>query len=210
VPERAALWHFPDPAGRLTDNSLAILWTELHRWPGDLAAPVCVVDGFGVGARGVTVLAAGRDRPWDLDRKEKILTDWAGEVGLGMGDRMRVPFRQVQSLGQHPGLPAWARHSSDWTFLARCPGQADWPTGLAKGRVVWQGAPQLLWVPLAHCEPGKGWKADTLYRGGALTGLPPPAASVPLKLLIGLKDLFDPSGWLGEPGWLEEARRDAG
>jgi hypothetical protein len=31
---------------------------------------------------------------------------------------------------------------------------------------------------------------------------------VPAQFLIGLKNLFDPQGWLGEPDWLEQAREE--
>ena len=77
---------------------------------------------------------------------------------------------------------------------------------LSRERTIWQGAPDLLWVPLARCDAGPGWHADTFLRGGQATPPPAPADDVPPWLLVGLKELFDPRGWLGEPAWFERMR----
>jgi glycolate oxidase subunit GlcD len=224
-----ALWHCrADNAGAdataLSAADLAVLLAELRSWETDQAAPVCVIDGFEVGACGVTILAGGRERAWDLDHKEAVVTGWAAGAGLAVEVNERHPFTALPEIVRHPALPAWARRSGDWTFLARravtgsadelknsaeLGSRGDWPSLLATGRVIWQGAPSLLWVPLSHCTAGVGWHADTLYRGGEVTDLPPPVDSVPAQILVGLKDLFDPKGWLGEPAWLERARESS-
>ena len=76
---------------------------------------------------------------------------------------------------------------------------------LHKARLIWQGAPPLLWAPISHVAAPDSWHADTLIRAGQFTPPPPPDPAVPLHLLTGLKRIFDPRGWLPEPAWLEQA-----
>ena len=209
VPECAALWQLQTAGVGPDDEALAELCRELAGWGDDLAAPVCIADGFEVGARGVVLLAAGRERSWDLGQKEEAVSRWAARSGLVLQTRERFPFRGVRELGEHPALPAWACRCRDWTFLARRPGSRGLLPGLAAGRMVWQGAPPLLWVPQAAWEPDPSWHADTWCRAGRVTWPGAPDRSVPGHLLAGLKEIFDPAGLLGEPDWLAEQREEA-
>ncbi len=208
TPPHAALWHFRSEQEGPDAPALAALLEELASWEAALSAPVCIMDAFEVGARGVAVLAGGRDREWDLTSKGETIARWAAAAGLSPSVREIVPFARVGELLEHPALPGWARRSGEWTFLARTPGSRDWPSFLTRERAIWQGAPPLLWVPLARCEPGPGWHADTLYRAGQATPPPAPGPGVPPWLLVGLKELFDPKGWLGEPEWFERMREE--
>ncbi|MFH1841798.1 MAG: FAD-linked oxidase C-terminal domain-containing protein [bacterium] len=209
LPETAALWSFHLRDGVLSPDDLWRLLDRLRTWDRTLSAPTCIIDGFDVGSRGVTVLAAGRDRPWDLDRKQQELRHWAETAGLEFSHETRRPFAGLVELLVDPGLPVWSRHSPDWTSLARLPDHEGWPEFLATGRTIWQGAPELLWMPLAFHARETGWHIDTLFRAGEVTELPPPADTVPIDLLRRLKDLFDPQGLRGEPKWLERTREAA-
>jgi glycolate oxidase subunit GlcD len=208
APSHAALWHFRSDKDVPDASALAALLEELAGWEMDLTAPVCIVDAFEVGARGVAVLAAGRDRAWDLTRKGETIARWAAAAGLAPSGQEIVPFTRAGELLEHPDLPGWVRRSGEWTFLARTPGSRGWPSFLTRERAIWQGSPPLLWVPLARCEAGPGWHADTLYRAGQATPPPAPGPGVPPWLLVGLKELFDPKGWLGEPDWFERMREE--
>ncbi len=206
VPESAALWHFEITGDGPSDESLVTLLELLRSWAGDLCAPVCLGSLFEVGARGVTIFAGGRDRPWDLDHKANLLASWADRAGLRLTAHDRTTFRNLPRLPAHPAVPAWARHNRDWTFLSRLPRQRSWPARLATSRWIWQASPPLLWLPRSRIEVPAGWHADTVFRAGEPTALPEPAIDVPRSILIGLKELFDPTGWLGEPDWFERAR----
>ena len=225
--EQAALMHFRTDGGRLSASALAALLAILDGWQDDLAGPVCVIDGTEPGVSSVFVLAGGRDRDWDLRRRRQDLRRRAETAGLELAASKSRPFAELAQLVQDPVLPAWVRRSASWTCLAResaagdlsppepraipgaepdMPGAVPWPDFLAKDRSIWQAAPALLWVPQSAAPSAPGWFADTVWQDGKAVPLPAPAAGVPRHLLVGLKDIFDPTDRLGRPIWLAVER----
>ncbi len=149
------------------------------------------------------VLAAGRDRAWDLDRLGDDLTAWSEDHGLRRPSMQRQSGSDLANPSSLAGLPGWACGSPDWTLLTRREGHPDWPR---PRRLIWQNRPDLLWTPEVIPEEPVGWFADTVFADGRLQSLPRPPAGVPVELLVGLKRLFDPDDRLPVPEWLAAAR----
>jgi glycolate oxidase len=210
APEVALVWQARSDAPGMVPAAAAELLERLRTWAGPLCAPSCVLDDFEVGERTVSVFLAGRADHGDLDDRVTWLDRWARTTGLRPAFQERLPFRELGRLAVHVSLPRWARQCGDWTVQARLPGSSGWPTLLGHERIIWQGSPELLWLPVAHRRAEPGWHADTVWRGGRPTPLPEPAPEVPRRLLAGLRDLFDPQGWLPEPEWLESTRQGEG
>jgi FAD/FMN-containing dehydrogenase len=151
------------------------------------------------------VLAAGRDRPWDLDRLGDDLDAWSEDHGLNRPVAERRRGLDLATASVLAELPAWSLASPDWTLLNRREGRPDWPR---PRRLIWQSHADLLWTPQVLEEEPVGWFADTVYADGRLQPLPHPPAGVPVDRLAGLKRLFDPGDRLPAPGWLRAACRE--
>ncbi len=168
-----------------------------RREPGP-AAPVAVADEA---AGTLVVLAAGRDRPWDLPAWLRELDTAALAAGLTMADAGLLPF--VEAPERLPALvPAWAAAGSDWTVLAAADG-GPCPARPGPDRWIRQAAPRLVWTPGAATPPALD--ADRVFVGGRATLPPAPPRGVPRHLLARLKDAFDPEGRLPRPDWLPAA-----
>jgi len=152
------------------------------------------------------VLAAGRDRDWDLGRLGQDLEAWSEDHGLGRPTYNRRDPADLASLKALDGLPAWACAAADWTLLSAREEKPDWPR---PQRLIWQTQPSLIWTPQVFAEEPVGWRADNVFRDGRLQDPPRPVVDVPLSLLAGLKRLFDPDGRLPSPPWLTQAQREA-
>ena len=164
--------------------------------------PSVTVRERSVDAPSMWLVAAGRDREWDLGDLAGNLDAWSEDHGLS---RPHLECRD-QSLLAGPdvlaGLPAWSIASPDWTLLTPREEQPDWPR---PRRLVWQCSPAMIWSPDIFDEEPVGWLADTVFRDARLQDPPQPAAGVPLHILAGLKRLFDPDLSLRTPGWLRRA-----
>lgn len=186
-------------------------WTPA-RWPGvpgmrtaliaglrrRAASAVALMDAEG-GAAQVSVLAAGRDRPWDLGALGLWLESWGDEFGLGRPTAQVSPGANLADALALDGMPAWCAGAPDWSLLTTGSAAADWPR---VRRAVWQARPDAIWVPSDHDDPPAGWTADAVFRAGRPTLPPAPAPDVPRDLLAGLKRIFDPAGRLPTAPWL--------
>jgi len=194
VPESLGYWRFTLPSDDVRLDRLTRYLTGRHE---SLAGPVMIVDS---GNDSVVVLVPGRSRPWDLGHVGEDLAELLDKPE----DHVELPFHRAGELLTADRIPAWALDSGDWTFLSSMPGlergSGFWPAGLT--RFIWQSTPRLVWSPdpdISH----PGWHADRFCSGGRV--LPPvaPSAGVPLDFLKKMKTLFDPSGSLEMPGWME-------
>jgi glycolate oxidase len=174
----------------------AALAALLRRWPEPTVALFDVTDG---GAQ-VAVLAAGRDRAWDLGRLGTLLGAWAEEYGLPRPEAVVRPGHDLAGPGCLDGLPAWSRGAPDWTLLTSGTAAAGWPQA---ERSLWQARPDAIWLPHAAPMVPSGWFADPVFRGGQATLPPAPDAGVPRDLLAGIKRLFDPARRLPTAAWLD-------
>ena len=185
-------WHGP----------LAAAWPYVQRAlalrePGP-GAPVAVGDAD---AGTLLVLAAGRARPWDLERWLADLERAAGEAGLEVAERGDLPFAEA---GRLPAdlLPPWAEAGPDWSVLTAADG-GPCPAPHPAPRWIRQVSPALVWTP-GHLV-ADGLEVDHVWRAGCPTPLPAPPDGVPRPLLASLKDLFDPQRTLPSAPWLETA-----
>ncbi len=199
VPECLGYWRFPLPSDELQDVArLDRLAEYLAGRDGSLGGPMMIVDAQS--ARSVVVMAPGRNRPWDLDRIEKDLVNLLGKPT----EQIALPFNRASEILTDELIGGWALNSSDWTFLSRLPGDEGgsnfWPAAMR--RLIWQSTPRLVWSP-DPTTTFPGWHADRFCSEGLV--LPPcaPAPGVPRDFLKRMKILFDPSGALETPRWLE-------
>ncbi|MFO7654664.1 MAG: FAD-linked oxidase C-terminal domain-containing protein [Candidatus Krumholzibacteriia bacterium] len=205
MPERAMAWRFVTaPAATVPWEVAGAVMSVVGSWNDEMASPVLVVEGDASGITGsLVVFAAGRDRAWDLERRERDLVRAAGRLGPPRV-RRSVPFAGAGTLLDPDLLPAWALAGPDWTCWQPDPAVADralpWRHG--GGRHVWQAWPRCLWLPRAAGAAPAGWCADVLWTDDRLQPPPPPAAGVPHEVLAGLKRLFDPEGRLPGFPWL--------
>ncbi len=172
------------------------LVSVLRRWT---APAVALLDVSGHGAQ-ATVLAAGRDRVWDLDRLATQLEGWAEEFGLGSPREAIRPGSDLADPGCLDGLPAWSRGAPDWTLLTTALAAADWPR---VERGLWQARPEAIWLPQANPPVPASWFADPVFRDGRASLPPAPDAGVPRDVLAGIKRLFDPARRLPCAAWLD-------
>ncbi len=202
IPESVGCWRFPmaDPLRREAD--LVRLTSYLANRDDGLGGPVLMVDSSRGGSESTVVLVPGRSRPWDLGRAGQDMVDILGVSGSS--GHLESKFGQVSEILDGGLIPDWALSSPDWTFFARVPGKnagpKTWPTEV--DRWIWQAAPRLVWSP----DPAPqlpGWYADRLFTAGRLVSPGAPATGVPLDFLREMKVLFDPSGALETPPWLE-------
>ncbi|RKZ12765.1 hypothetical protein DRQ50_11445, partial [bacterium] len=152
------------------------------RPPGP-GAPTVVADAA---AGCLWVLVAGRRRPWDLDawleRLEKV-----GEV-IHRADGTTA---EATALLKEAGLPGWSLDAGDWTVgLGTVPPAAP--------RWISTRSPARTWIP--GTVTGEG--SDVVWLDAEPTPLPRPPGGVPLALLRGLKNVFDPDGSLPTPAWM--------
>jgi FAD/FMN-containing dehydrogenase len=202
APAAVRCWSWPEVPPALTGEGRGDILRVLRRHEG----PALAVRERTSSGPSLWVLAAGRDRTWDLDRLELDLATWSEDHGLPRPAAARFAGRDLAAPALLASLPAWARSAPDWTLLTPREGRPDWPRPRC---LVWFNRPQMLWTPEALAEEPVGWLADTVYRDGALTLPPPPAAGVPRALLAGIKQLFDPDGTLAYPDWLASALLEA-
>jgi len=199
VPECLGYWRFPLPTGEQLDvTPLNRLAEYLAGRDGSLGGPMMVVDAQSAGS--VVVLVPGRNRSWDLDRVGEELTNLLSTPA----EHIELPFIRATEILKDKHIPDWALNSINWTVLGRLPDQEPGTGFLPVGmrRLIWQAAPRLIWSPDPETSP-PGWHADRFCSGGLV--LPPsaPAPGVPLDFLKRMKTLFDPSGALETPEWLE-------
>jgi glycolate oxidase len=194
IPESLGYWRFPLPSD---EDRLDRLAEYLSGRQDSLGGPMMIVDA---GSGSVVVLVPGRSRPWDLGR---VGEDLAALLDKPV-EHLEMPFNRAGEILKDDRIPGWALDSGDWTFLSMLPGQGRGtgfrPAGM--GRCIWQSAPRLVWSPdpdISH----EGWHADRFCSEGRVHPPAAPAAGVPLNFLIKMKTLFDPSGSLETPGWLE-------
>ena len=150
----------------------------------------------------VVVLAPGRISPWDLGRVGEDLADLIG--ASVPSEHHELPFNRAGELLVNGLMPQWALTSPDWTVWGvLSDGEIEedmWPPGIR--RFIWQSSPRLVWSP----DPGvshPGWHADKFCTGGCVQQPAAPAEGVPRDFLSRMKALFDPSGALETPEWLE-------
>jgi FAD/FMN-containing dehydrogenase len=241
VPERLLVKQYAPAVGS------PVAWDALHPvlaeltagQNSDLAAPLLIAEGDARGVTGpVVVIVAGRDRAWDLGRREERLDEIASGIGP-CARRRELAFTAAAELlargkpgsvagsvaagrgsstaaaeGERPGdiVPDWALTGSDWTLLqptAAAPGGGvRLPEGLGS-RLIWQAWPRAIWTPHGDLPTPAGWVPDPLWRAGRLQPPPSPPPSVPLALLARLQQLFDPDGNLARPDWLADAADSA-
>jgi glycolate oxidase len=187
-------------AWRRYTGPVAEAWPHLHpvlagRDPGP-GAPVVVADES---AASMLVLAAGRDRPWDLPAWLAALDAASTEAGLAGGGGGLLPLagagRELADL-----VPAWAAGCGGWTVLTAadggpCPGRPGVP------RWIRAAAPALVWTPDEVADPALA--ADAVWRGGRPTLPPPPPEGVPRHVLAAVKRAWDPEGRLPAAPWLD-------
>ena len=174
---------------------------EFRRILGRHGQPALAVRERSRDGAALSVLAAGRDRDWDLDRLEDDLSAWSEDHGAGRPRSSRHSALDLAAPDLLADLPSWARSGPDWTLLTMREERPDWPR---PRRFIWQCRGDLLWIPTIHDEAPVGWFADNVYRDGRLQPPPRPPAGVPVALLVGLKRLFDPQGRLPAPAWMTE------
>jgi len=206
VPESVAYWRFqhhrdesPGFAGldKLTDY--------LAARDNGLCGPVLVVDDR-ADATGTTVvvLVPGRNRPWDLGQ---VCGDLAELMdGQVPSEHLILEFQRASEFLVEDLMPAWALDSPQWTFLCRTIGASTargWrPPGIR--RLVWQSNPCLVWTP-DQVRSTVGWYADPYCSASRMLSPAAPMKGVPLDILQRMKGLFDPTGVLEMPEWLEGA-----
>lgn len=209
APESLGLWLLA-AANRIDKLSAAIepfLRLLAERDPG-LGGPLGLIEEAPDGRQSVSLLAPGRDRDWDLGELDAQVKSTAAQFGFEIVRADRRPIASWASV--LPLLPAWALAGEDWTAWLRLPGgPSDANLGPASrpGRMIWQSAPRVVWVPGLDEAP-EHWHADPCCRAGRPCALPEPDPDVPLPILRGLKKVFDPLGALDCPAWLREAPHD--
>ncbi len=198
APPCVAIWTWHDVPEALSAEERREFLQVLRRHE----APVVAVRERNATGPSLWVVAAGRDRAWDLGRLEADLTAWSEDHGLARPLVERQSFANLVRPGQLAPLPAWAEASPDWTMLSRREARPDWPR---LARLVWQAQPEMLWTAAVLPEEPVGWFADGVFRDGKLQPPPPPPPDVPRHLLTGLKRLFDPHLRLPTWDWLRPA-----
>ncbi len=196
APAAFARWTWEVERWRGLAGTRTALVALLRRW----AAPaVALLDIGGRGAQ-ATVLAAGRDREWDLGRLGTLLEAWAEEFGLGRPQEVVRPGHDLADSCCLENLPAWSRGAPDWTLLTTAEAPATWPR---VERGLWQARPEAIWMPQAEPLVPAGWFADPVFRAGQPTPPPAPDPGAPRDLLAGIKQLFDPARRLPCADWLD-------
>jgi hypothetical protein len=199
VPECLGYWRFLWPSDESQDFApLDRVAGYLAGRDGSLGGPMMIVEAKSAGS--VVVMVPGRNRPWDLGRVGEDLVNLLGTPT----EHIELPFNRATEILSDSLIPDWVLNSNDWTFLSRLPteegGSNFWPHGMR--RLIWQSTPHLVWSPDPETS-FPGWHADRFCSQGQV--LPPcaPAPGVPRGFLKRMKTLFDPSGALETPQWLE-------
>ncbi|MEN8007616.1 MAG: FAD-linked oxidase C-terminal domain-containing protein [Candidatus Krumholzibacteriota bacterium] len=204
VPESVGCWRFPLADRKRREPDLDRLARYLATRDDGLGGPVMIVDASTENPEPeVVVLLPGRSRPWDLDQAGKDMEAILG--GSPPASHLELDFGRAGEFLDSGLIPDWALSSPDWTFLARLPGEDGdrkmWPANI--DRWIWQSAPRLVWSP-DPAGSSAGWHADRFCKDGHILPACAPAPGVPLDFLRDMKALFDPSGALETPPWLED------
>jgi len=197
APGRVGRWVWPEVPQLFSGESRREFRHILARH----GQPALVVRERGSDGAALSVLAAGRQRAWDLDRLEDDLSAWSEDHGAGRPRPSRHATVDLATPGLLADLPSWAQSGPDWTLLSMREERPEWPR---PPRFIWQCRGDLLWIPTVSEEEPVGWFADNIFRTGRMQPLPRPPAGVPVALLQDLKRLFDPQGRLATPLWLNE------
>jgi hypothetical protein len=168
-----------------------------------LGGPVLVMNaGEGLDAIQLVLLVPGRNRPWDLGRVGDDLAGLFPDAALD--ESIVLPFQRADEFFTGDLIPGWAQVSPQWNVWATCPGEGptsgQWPPGVRRG--VWQAAPRLVWSP-DQVEEALGWHVDRFCSADQVQPHGPPPVGIPVDFLKMMKALFDPSGALECPEWLE-------
>lgn len=191
VPESVGFWRWK-AAGDLGREAMASLRGILLGHPADAGSPAIRLAGGEL-----TVAAPGRVRDWHLGALGRDLLRWAAESGLADPEPGILPFAEAFAE-----VSGWTSAAGDWSLLARKAGGPAWPDLPRGAGFLWQGAPEILWLPAEAPAGAEGWHRDRVRVAGRPADLPEPGLDVPLDLLRGLKRIFDPRGTLPAPPWL--------
>jgi glycolate oxidase len=199
APEQAGLWRFYYSEG-LSGIALEKLLDLLARRSAGTSGATLILDEDRSGG---VVLAAGRDRPWDL-------ASWGNHLeeavpGLKVLPPQLVPFARASALWDLPEFPGGLAAAGEWSSWQPDTSRADGPlVPSLPGPLVWQSRPQMWWVPTLAMprEEGVPGFMDPVLGADGFQPLPIPEPGVPRDLLREIKRLFDPQGDLGGPRWL--------
>ncbi len=207
VPTALGVWVFRHPGGSAGRRTLVPVLRTLTAHQGAFPGPVAILETDGERLQGpLVILAPGRDVPWDLTALGRRLVREADAVGCRLDYHRILDFAgSMGQLAPDGVLPPWAVAADTWTMLmARSrPGNSaaeDFPW--AARRIMCQFTPRVCWSPDALVSD-EFWFADVFRHRGVRTEAPAPVRSVPLDVLRGLKQLFDPQDALPQPGWLK-------
>lgn len=206
VPESLGYWRFqPDRDDASFWPRLEKLTDYLSAREGGLGGPILVADNRkDADAATIVVMVPGRNRPWDLGQVTGDLAKIMGEHACA--EHLQREFGRADELLVADLVPAWALEADRWTGLGRSAGEPSTSECRPPDcrRFVWQSTPRLVWTP-DQVGSADGWHADPFCLAGRILPAPPPTAGVPLDFLQRMKGLFDPTGDLEMPEWLEGA-----
>jgi glycolate oxidase len=204
VPESLGYWRFQINREEFSDFTVLDKLVEyLAARDSGLSGPVLVVDHSEEATETtVVVLVPGRSRPWDLGQVSNDLAELLD--GQAPTEHLEREFQRAREFLVEDLVPAWALESPQWTVLGRTTGTPAvtgwWPPGTK--RFVWQSTPCLVWTP-DPVGSSAGWHADPFCSAGRMLAPAAPTEGVPLDFLQRMKGLFDPSGAMEIPEWLE-------
>jgi len=149
--------------------------------------------------------------PCLLHAEDVTTACWLEPAGRGAGEELERRLREA-AAGREPRAtlapPAelWGHLAGlvpacvDWSVRPAVSGTALPPVSPGIPLVVTGGVGPLQWLATSMPPVGAGWSVP--IEDGRHRPPPPPPPDVPLSLLRGLKDLFDPDGRLLCPDWL--------
>ncbi len=206
VPPSLGLWVCEHPDGGADRRNLLPLFKALRAHQNAFPGRVAILETDGERLQGpLIMLVPGTDRPWDLGALAAVLKSEREKIGCRCLRHEVLTFAgSVDQLAREKVLPQWASSAPTWTTLTQRledqdAGIDDMPW--AARRILCQFSPRICWLPETAVSD-RNWHADIIRHRGHRTELPVPTGEVPLAILRGLKNLFDPQGKLSRPGWL--------